>query len=93
MVLVAKVTPVGIDKDNPTRWDLSTEGVNGSVCGYALSASQAESWKEGLQLALNEQHKISYLYGLNAKQGSNYISRCWRVVSSRYKKIRKNFKF
>lgn len=59
MVLEVKITPVGIDKDNPTRYDISVEGVNGSACGYCLTIEQAESWADGIRLALIQQHKIS----------------------------------
>ncbi len=41
------------------RYDISVEGVNGSACGYCLTIEQAESWADGIRLALIQQHKIS----------------------------------
>jgi len=37
MIPIVKITPVGIDENNPTRYDLSVEGVSGSMCGYTKS--------------------------------------------------------
>jgi hypothetical protein len=62
MVLQVKINPVGIDEETPTRFDIFVEGVPGSVCGNAKTLTQAESWQGGIQLAINEQHRLTKIY-------------------------------
>lgn len=64
-LIKVEIIPVGVNKDNPTRYDVVAKGVIGGFCGYALSKLQAESMAEAIQLAINESYKIGRQHGLN----------------------------
>lgn len=61
------IEPIGLDLQNPTRFDIYVENVPGAACGYTKSRVEAEAWKDGIERALKTAYGLGILKGKTAK--------------------------